>query len=154
MERIQSNDELEPTVRYFNMSLSFDNSLDFVHWLRYDWEKSVYYNGKSVDTELKSIDEILLPFKESPEIMFYMQNCTKNDVNGNKLIYCFVKDESTGFRMNQHGYISYRSYVCYNGYYSPNKEWKSTIQNPKSKKWILLATNKKRYRTEVDIKND
>ena len=151
MKRVESTDELEATVRYFDMNLRFNTSLEFVYWLRNDWESSPYYKGNSINDELKSIEEILIPFKDSNEKMFYLQNCTKNDINGNKLIYCFVKDEGKGFRMNQHGYISYRSYIGIDGYYHANKSWKETNQSPTSKKWILLATNKKRFNNPIDL---
>lgn len=151
MKRVESTDELEATVRYFDMNLRFNTSLEFVYWLRNDWESSPYYKGNSINDELKSIEEILIPFKDSNEKMFYLQNCTKNDINGNKLIYCFVKDEGKGFRMNQHGYISYRSYIGIDGYYHANKSWEETNQSPTSKKWILLATNKKRFNNPIDL---
>lgn len=150
IHRVESDNELEATVRYFNIGLKFNNPNEFVKWLQYDWQNSSYYKEHSLKEELKSIDEILSPFKDSDEKMFYLQNCTKNDINGYELIYCFIKDEE-GFRKKSQGYISYRCYTSGDGYYHPNVKWDHTFQNPKSKKWILLATNCKKYRDKVDL---
>lgn len=144
LNRISSNDELDATVRCFDTDLVFENSNEFVYWLKFEWIKSSYFNKNNNLIELKSIEEILEPFFCSNDKMIYLQNATKNDINGYPLIYCFVKDE-TGFRTNQYGYISYRCYINNVGYYSVNSKWEHTNHNQRNKKWVLLATDNKKY---------
>lgn len=150
--RAETNVELEGTVRYFNKGLSFSNSDDFVRWFKFDWEKSSLFKGKNPNLELRSIEEILAGFKDTSDKMFYLQNCEKKDKNGKYLIYAFIKDDGL-VRQDINGYIGYRCYIRYDGRYSVNSNWDPTPHNPKTKKWILLATNLHLYHDLVEINN-
>lgn len=144
--RAETNTELEGTVRYFEKGLSFDNPNKFTYWLRIEWCQSNLF------TKLKSIEEILEPFKNSPDKMFYLQNCEKKDKNGCDLIYCFIKDDGVIREdLAGMGYLGYRCFVRYDGNFTVNSSWTSTTHNPKTKKWHLLATNLHKYGDMIDI---
>ena len=148
--RVGTNIELEGTIRCFEKSLCFEDSDSFAKWLKYDWKDSKLYSKKKI--EYKSIDEIISEFKGKEDKMFYLQNCEKKDVNGNHLIYCFIKDNGVIREDNAGmGYLGYRCSIGDNGYYSANKSWKSTTHNPKTKKWNLLATNLHKYSDLIEI---
>jgi hypothetical protein len=164
LRRVESSSILEATVRYFECKHVFNSPEDFARWLKDDWVSSDLYNehceiGKGKDkeesaekVELKSLDEILLPFVEKEEKMFYLQNGIKKDKNGKNLIYCFVKDDDE-VRMAGSSYTSYRCFAKNEqGYYVVNKKWLETPQNAKEKKWILLSTNLQKYSDEVKVK--
>ena len=101
--------------------------------------------------EFKSIEEILEPFNGSPDKMFYLQNCEKKDKNGHYLIYAFIKDNGI-IREDAFGYTGYRCFIKYVDRYSVNSSWDPTTHNPKTKKWILLATNLRKYNDLIPIK--
>jgi len=153
LKRVESTSELKPSVRYFNRKEYYRAPEEFVNWLQYDWQKSEFYKKYDSNDKMKSLDEILSLFLDSPDKMFYLQNVTKNDINGNSLVYCFVKD-ATGYRYRDSSYISYRCTKDQYGYYHVNKCWNETIHYPTTKKWILLATNSKRYAEELLIENN
>lgn len=148
--RVETNIELEGTIRWFEKSLVFSCPDSFARWLKYDWENSKLYLNKK--KEYKSIAEILSEFNGKEDKMFYLQNCEKKDVNGFHLIYCFIKDDGVIREDNAGmGYLGYRCFVGYDGYFSVNSSWTSTTHNPKTKKWHLLATNRKKYDDLIDI---
>lgn len=149
LERVETNIELEGTIRCFEKSLCFEDSDSFAKWLKYDWKDSKLYSNTN-DMEFKSIEEILEPFKESSDKMFYLQNCEKKDKNGHYLIYAFIKDNGI-IRENVRGYTGYRCYINCADRYSVNSSWDSTTHNPKTKKWILLATNLRKYNDLIPI---
>ena len=151
LERVESGSLLEATIRYFNCKKVFDNPDEFVKWLKYDWPNSQFFKIYGANDELKSLREIFLQFKGKEDKMFYLQNGTKNDIKGEKLIYCFIKDDGLIRTDNRGLLISYRCYTDFNGYYKVPKKWEPTVQNPDSKKWILLATNIKRYNDELEV---
>lgn len=151
MNRVESNNELEATVRCFKKGLEFNNPNEFTNWFRFEWGNSSYYKNYFCENELKSIDEILDFLKEKPDKCFYLQNGIKNDVNGFPLIYCFFKDNGI-IRRNSQGVLSYRCYIDKNNRYSINNGWDSTVHNARDKKWILLATNLHKYRDRKIIK--
>lgn len=142
LERVNSNVELEGTVRFFGKCLTFNTSNEFANWLHYDWVKSDLYGNDSI--KLDSIENILMEFRDKPDKMFHLQNCEKKDKNGHYLIYCFVKDNGI-IRKNSMGIIGYRDFIRYDGKYEVNKNWDETTHNPTIKKWRLLATNVKKY---------
>lgn len=148
--RVETNIELEGTIRCFEKSLAFSNPNAFANWFRYDWKYSKLYHKKKI--EYKSIEEILSKFNDKQYKMFYLQNCEKLDVNGYNLIYCFIKDDGVIREDNAgRGYLGYRCYVRWDGKLSVNSSWNSTAHNPKTKKWHLLATNLHRYDDLIDI---
>ena len=149
--RVETNIELEGTIRCFEKSLCFEDSDSFAKWLKYDWKDSKLYSNTN-DMEFKSIEEILEPFRESPDKMFYLQNCEKKDKNGHYLIYAFIKDNGI-IREDVFGYTGYRCYINYADRYSVNSNWDSTTHNPKTKKWILLATNLRKYNDLIPIED-
>ncbi|MDD3999056.1 MAG: hypothetical protein PHR98_03080 [Candidatus Shapirobacteria bacterium] len=150
LERAETQNELQASIRCFKCKKTFINPAEFVEWLRNDWPKSDFFIQFGVNDNLKSLDELLLPHKESSDKMFFLQNGTKNDVNGISLIYCFVKD-GNAFRFEKSSFVSYRCFKDKKGYYHPNSAWEKTIHNPRDKKWILLATNSKKYSEEIVI---
>ena len=136
--RAKTNTELEGTVRYFERSLSFNDSDDFARWIQYDWGNSNLF-AKELKYKYKSLEDIFEPFINKQDKRFYLQNCEKLDINGNYLIYVFLKDDGL-IRQNTHGYIGYRCYITDKGAYITNFKNK-TNNNPKTKKWTLLKTN-------------
>ena len=148
--RVKTNVELEGTIRCFEKSLVFNTPDSFARWLRYDWENSQLYSNTN-KLEFKSIEEILEPFNGSPDKMFYLQNCEKKDKNGHYLIYAFIKDNGI-IREDAFGYTGYRCFIKYVDRYSVNSSWDPTTHNPKTKKWILLATNLRKYNDLIPIK--
>lgn len=150
--RVATSSELEGTVRFFDKGLKFEDSETFALWLQNDWPKSeLFRNGKS-DIELRSATDILSEFEGKPDSFFYMQNCTKNDINGKSLIYCFRKDNGV-IRGDTDCYYSYRCFDKNGIFFVVNKQWRRTIQSKTSKVWLLLATNRKKYHDEVKIKD-
>jgi len=148
LERVETQNDLEASVRYFKCNKTFTNPAEYVEWLRRDWPKSDFFIKFGTNNNLKSLDELLLPLKDSNDKMFFLQNGTKNDINGKILIYCFVKD-GTAFRFEKPSYISYRCFKNKYGQYDVNSTWDKTYHNPKDKKWILLATESKKYSEEI-----
>lgn len=150
LERVETHNELEGTIRYFEKGIVFNDSDSFVKWLQFEWEKSSLYKNNENNNDYKSINEILADFKDAPDKMFYLQNCEKNDINGNNLIYCFVKYNGI-IGKDYKGYIGYRSYIGYDNRYHPNSKREKTYHNPNTKKWILLATNCHKYNDLIKI---
>jgi hypothetical protein len=149
--RVATNIELDGTIRYFEKGLFFLNQDEFTKWLQFEWESSKLCSKVSKQ-ELKSIEEILEPFVDKPDKMFFLQNCLKKDINGADLIYCFIKDDGVIRKDNGGmGYLGYRCFVRFDGNYSANSSWTSTKHNPKTKKWHLLATNCHKYSDLIEI---
>ena len=92
----------------------------------------------------KSIEEILELFNDKKDKMFYLQNCEKKDINGNYLIYAFIKDDGE-IRKDNLGYLGYRCYIRSDNRYTVNSSWDYTRHNPRTKKWLLLATDCHKY---------
>jgi len=152
LKRVQSTNELDASVRYFKRKECYQTPDEFVNWLQYGWQNSDFYKKYDPNHKMKSLDQILIPFVGLDDKSFYLQDGTKNDVSGSSLVYCFIKD-ATGFRYRGTSYISYRCTKDYRGYYQANRNWIETIHKPTTKKWILLATNLKRYAEELLVEN-
>lgn len=150
LERVETGEELEGTVRFFQKGLKFASPDEFAHWLRFEWPKSSLYKKSNVNDEARSITEILSDFEDKPDKMFYLQNCIKKDKHGNNMIYAFVKDAGK-IRGDSQCYYSYRCFDKVGVYYRVNSNWEMTIQSKTKKKWILLATNLKKYHDEVEV---
>ena len=148
--RVDSKTELEATVRYFEKGLTFGGSDSFAVWLKDEWPESPLFIKNKEKLILKSATEILADFEGKPDSYFYLQNCTKNDKNGMPLIYCFRKDNGV-IRQKEDYYLSYRCFDKSGIYYVVNDRWACTIQSKTAKQWVLLATNRKKYRDEVDV---
>lgn len=71
--RVETNMELEGTVRYFEKGLFFETPDEFANWLQYDWENSDFYLNKLNKFEYKSISEIIEQFENSPDKLFYQK---------------------------------------------------------------------------------
>ena len=152
LERVESNSELETTIRCFECKNVYENPDEFINWLKYKWPQCNSFKKKELEFRLKSLDEILNEFIDKVDYYFYIQNCFKNDKNCDSLVYQFRKGFN-GFVKDGLNYISCRCYKHDNRYYTYTSG-NDTKHNPYEKKWLLLATNFKKYNDEIVIKNE
>ncbi|MFA6368566.1 MAG: hypothetical protein WCX10_08425 [Bacteroidales bacterium] len=149
--RSDSKSELDASVREFKKDIVFNTPTEFVFWLKNDWPKLIIFKPSNTNDDLQSLDEIIKSFKDSEDKWFYLQNGIKNDSNGNTLVYCFIKSGNGFEKFGVSSYIGYRCHTDKNGYYQRNGSLCKTPHYSKNEKWVLLATDKRRYTKERTI---
>ncbi len=151
LKRVEANSELQATVRYFDKDLFFETPNDFVDWLKKDWKNSEYYRKNKVIDDVSTLQVILETFNDTDVKKVYLQDISKPDKYGRPLIYCFYKEKSK-FIMDKDG--RYGSIICkiVNNWYEPNWLADEFYHNPNNKKWRLLTTNLKKYRSHIEFK--